>query len=378
MRKLVLKLFSIFCLSAVFCAASYSADSEALPVKIKPDDVKIRYIGRFDFRQANPRCSWPGSSILVKFNGTAINAVLADSNKGDANKNGGLSTDYINAIVDNGQPTVFPIVKDQAVYRVGDKLPAGDHTLLLFKRTECNAGVVEFKGLEISEGGKLLDPPPPSTRRIEFIGDSITCGYGNEAENEKLHFCPMTENNYLAYGALTARHFGADYVCLAWSGIGAYTSRGNTKDTMATRYDKILPWDATSKWDFKKWNPNIVIVNLGTNDFYKKEEDPGENYINCYAELLKTIRGNYPDAQIFCALGSMMWGDGLNKNREYIKTAMGKLNDSKIYFVEFAPQDRNKNGLGADWHPSLKTHAVMAETLIKAIEEKTDWKKAGN
>lgn len=355
------------------CGVSYSADSEALPVKVEPTDPKILFMGRFDTRQSNPRCAWPGSSIIVRFNGTAINAVLSDTSKGDKNKNGGVNANYISAIIDDGQPMVFALENGRTIYRVGDKLAAGDHMLVLFKRTESFVGVVEFKGLELSEGGRLIEPPAQSNRRIEFIGDSITCGYGNEAESEKVSFCALTENNYLAYGALTARHFGAEYFCIAWSGIGAYSSRGDTKNTMATRYDKILPRDPDSKWDFKKCIPDVVVVNLGTNDFAKG--DPGENYLSCYTELLKTIRGNYPDAHIFCAPGSMLRGEDLNKNRDYVKAAMAKLNDSKIYFVEFEGQDR-KNGFGADFHPNLKTHAIMANTLIKAVEEKTGWKAA--
>ena len=51
---------------------------------------------------------------------------------------------------------------------------------------------------------------------MEVIGDSISCGYGNEAANEHEHFSPTTENAYFSYGAIAARAFNADYTCIAW------------------------------------------------------------------------------------------------------------------------------------------------------------------
>lgn len=355
----------------VLAAPAGAADSEALPVKIKPDDARIRYIGRFDRSQANPRCAWPGSSIRVTFNGTAINALLTDTARADTNKDAGLNTDYLNAVIDDGAPRVFPLEKGRTVYRVGDALAPGNHTLLLFKRTESYVGIVEFHGLELPVNGHLVDTPAPA-RRIEFIGDSITCGYGNEAPDQTMHFNAATENNYLAYGALTARHFGADYQCLAWSGIGVWSSRGDTNNVMRTRYGTILPWAPHSTWDFAQWTPDVVVINLGTNDFAK--QDPGENYIAAYAELLKRVRGNYPNAPIVCCLGPMMWGESLKKNRDDIRAAMERSGLDKLSFVDFGPQDAKANGLGGDWHPSLKTHAAMSKVLIDAVAGVTGWK----
>jgi len=40
--------------------------------------------------------------------------------------------------------------------------------------------------------------------------------------------------------------------------------------------------------------------------------------------------------------------------------------DSKVHEIDFAPQDR-KDGLGSDWHPSLKTHEIMAKKLVETI-----------
>ncbi|MFW2488686.1 hypothetical protein ACN077_08925 [Clostridium chromiireducens] len=36
--------------------------------------------------------------------------------------------------------------------------------------------------------------------------------------------------------------------------------------------------------------------------------------------------------------------------------------DNKIHFIEF-PRQNSSNGLGEDWHPSVKTQEVMANQL---------------
>ncbi len=110
--------------------------------------------------------------------------------------------------------------------------------------------------------------------------------------------------------------------------------------------------------------------------------------VGAYRKFVGHVRKDYPKATIFLALGSMMsdqWPKdrkALSTARKYIQRAMTELNqagDEKVFFVEFAPQDGGKNGLGSDWHPSLKTHQVMAKTLEEAIGKRLGWsaEKAG-
>ena len=107
--------------------------------------------------------------------------------------------------------------KGAHLYRVVSGLTAGEHTVRLVKATEPMIGVTQIQGFQLSAGGQLLPQPAPR-RRLEVIGDSISCGYGNEGANQNEHFTPKTENAYFTYGADAARSLGADYVCLAWSG----------------------------------------------------------------------------------------------------------------------------------------------------------------
>ena len=180
---------------------------QALPVEIPAKDPGLVYVGRWDSRDAaGPRCAWAGSSVSAKFQGTGVNAVF---------KFGG--NDQWQVVID-GQPASI-IVADPAktIYPAAAGLADKEHTLELFKRTEPLVGTTQFLGLQLGKG-KLLPPPARPKRRIEIVGDSITCGYGNESANQNEKFAPGTENNYLAYGAVAARALKAEYVAVAWSG----------------------------------------------------------------------------------------------------------------------------------------------------------------
>ena len=368
-RPSILALFLLLSLGHVRAAA----DSPALPAAIAPKDARIELIGRFDMEGEYPRCSWPGSAIVVRFRGTDLNLPLHDSAAGEANERGGFNSNYLTVRVDDQEPTTLRLEHDRERYAVAAGLAAGEHTVRVSKRTESFCGIVSLLGVELSAGGELLNPPPRPDRRIEFIGDSITCGYGNEAPDEHHRFAPMTENNDLAYGAITARRFGAEYTCIAWSGIGAYrNNNGDVKNTMETRYERTIGTEPTPLWAFRSPAPQVVVINLGTNDFSKG--DPGENYVDSYKRLVGTVRHHYPAATLFFAVGSMLSPEKAAKNQAYLETVMADLNDPKIFFVSLGCQDVATDGVGADWHPSLRTHEKMADRLCRAIEEQVGWR----
>jgi lysophospholipase L1-like esterase len=352
-------------LALLLCLAPQAGGADPLPVSVGPRDPAIRIIGRFDDRDpAGPRVAWAGSTLAVKFSGTELNVQLKST--------GG---DQFQIVLDGAPSSVLVLSKDAAVYKVASGLPSKEHTVELFKRTEPLVGTTQLLGFQLEKGGKLLPNPSKAERRIELVGDSITCGYGNEAPNQNEHFTPNTENNYQAYGAMTARDLKAEVVAVAWSGKWLFGP-----NAIPLQYDLALPTDAQSAWDFKLWVPQVVVVNLGTNDFGPRNPTEQE-WQDAYRAFIKRLRGNYPQCHVFCAVGSMM-SDAYPPGRKALSTIrqytsglveeLKKAGDKKIHYVEFEPQDM-KNGIGADWHPSVKTHRLMADKLAAAIKKELGW-----
>ena len=255
-------LLSASLLSLGLLASCAAADSQ-LPVNIAASDSKIHYIGRFDTNEpAGPRCAWSNSTVALRFVGTALGAKLADSGE-----------NHWQVVVD-GKPTKVLTTKGKGSnYRVVDDLPPGEHTVELVKRTEAFCGNTQFQGFQLSEGARLLEPAN-AKHRIEIIGDSISCGYGNEGKSETEHFSPNTENAHLTYGAIAARELGADCVVVAWSGRKMWPD-----NTMPAIYDLALPQDKTK---FQEWTPRWCSSILPPTILEKasRKRKPGPKHMN--------------------------------------------------------------------------------------------------
>lgn len=344
-------------------AFAFAGDASALPVAVATDDAHILYSGRWDREdKAGPRCQWPAGTIRFNFEGTAANIVLSGK-------------DNAFQVVIDGKPTsVITVADDQTVYQIAADLTAGRHAVELCKRTEGWPKPVQVKGIQLNNGAKLLDPPS-FKRRVEFLGDSITCGYGNEAASQNEKFSLKTENAWLAWGAVAARALEAEYACEAVSGI--WLMDNGKKKPLPAIWGNTMPFAGSKPWDFSKWQADVVVVNLGTNDFNgqpKGEAIDEQKWHDAYVGFIDQIRKAYPKAHIFLCIGSMGHGKkkeipGYNTKTAEEYAAKG---DKAVHAVAIANQDM-KNGIGADWHPSVKTHQLMADQITAAIRKELGW-----
>ena len=327
---------------------------------------KTLLIGRFDTSDAaGPKFAWSNTTIKANFVGTGISVNLKSSGDNWFNV---IVDDVVQKPINVTSTTTGPIV-------LVSGLEKGKHTIELVKRTEASVGEAQFLGFQVSDG-ELLNPQKPSSKRILFIGDSITCGYGNEGTNPNESFTTKNENASFSYGALTAKLLGADPMTICWSGKGVLRNYGgSTTDVMPELYNQVLPSNKNLIWNPKKWVPQVVIVNLCTNDYSVGIPDKTA-FTAAYSKFIDNIRSEYPKADIYCAIGPMLSGENLYSARDYISgivTLKESSRDKKVHFIEF-PQQDSSNGLGEDWHPSVKTHELMANQLAEKIKTDLGWK----
>ena len=357
-------------LSSCRCAPSSGGGSTLGPPPAVP-----RILGRsLQAADGSTHFAWSDTTILARFTGTSLALKLEDVVPGP---HGNL----YNVLVDDRPPLVLNMMPGVHEYPVAHDLEEGEHSLTVIKRTEALVGEARFAGLVLSPQGKILPPPPAKARRIEIIGDSISAGYGNEGANEKCGFSPTDENGDLAYGPMAARALDAEVTVIAWSGKGVLRNLdGNTTDTVPALYGRILPEKPNSAWDFARWVPDAVVINLGTNDFGLGVPDSSA-FANAYDALLKSIRKHYPQATLLCAVGPMLSDTHpkdqtqLSAARTYVQAAVQrrqKTGDTRVGFLEF-PVQTGHRGYGCDWHPSLATHAAMAAQLTAVLREALGW-----
>ena len=137
---------------------------------ISPADPHIQYAGRISF--ANPeRPAWnfPGIQIMAAFEGTSLR-MMAKPQSG-----------YFMAQIDEAEPfkVAFRGERDSVV-TLATALPEGRHFVHLMYIIEGYELFPEFWGFVLDKGRLLVEAPAFPSRKIEFIGNSITCGYGNE------------------------------------------------------------------------------------------------------------------------------------------------------------------------------------------------------
>jgi len=320
----------------------------------------IHFVGRVEGDADSARFAWSGTGVVARFEGTSVAVEL------------GGGQEY--TVVIDG--TVGPkLTATNGMNTLASGLAAGPHTVELYRRTEAAQGESEFLGFDFG-GGTLLAPPTPPARRLEFIGDSITCGYGNEGPDMNCGFTPETENHYLTYAAITARTLEAELSTVAWSGKGVVCNYGDAADSctnpLPTYYARTLPNDANSAWDFSRFVPDAVVVNLGTNDFSTTSDPSETEFVSGYRAFLEQIRLAYPNAHILCTNGPMLSGTDLTTVRSYLASAVQSMADAKISTFDIEAQD-GSDGYGCDWHPSLERHEKVAEVVTAALRSKLGW-----
>ena len=338
--------------------------SEAAGVTIEPDNPNYQYSGRIDFSNPKaPMMFWPGTSIRATFQGAVLKIILNDAH----------GKSFYSVFIDNDfeHPFIIECEAGEKVYDGPAGLTDDAHTLLLFRRTEASTGPTIFLGLDLKSGQALLEPPARPERRIEFYGNSITCGMGNEAPDSGDDDKMAEENNFLSYAAITARNLEAEYSCIAKSGIGILISWFDL--VMPDYYYRLDPENSNSRWNFANYNPDAVIVNLFQNDSWLiKNLDPVPDsaaIVSAYIDFIGKIRSEYAEAKIFCTLGSMdatksgsPW-PGYIESAVVHKRAQGDEN-IEIYFFPFKNWSK---------HPRVRHHKEMADCLTQFVGVKMGW-----
>lgn len=326
----------------------------------------ISYEGRVGFTPDAAVLSWPGTSVYFNFKGKSVEGEFKDSD----------TSNYYNIIIDGNVYSKIHFDTTKNIYLLASGLKNKKHTLQLFKRTEWDKGKTYLYAL----GGYKVKALPPSRkprRKMEFFGNSITCGYAIEDYTNDSHF-GYYENNYDSYAAITARHFNAQYHCTSKSGIGITISWFPMIEK--EMYDRLDATDSTSKWDFTKYIPDLVIVNLLQNDSwlvnmpnheqfkyrFGTQKPSAEFIVSEYRIFIKALKNKYPNAKIICMLGNMDITREDSVWPAYVTKAVAQLNDKNIYTL-FVPY---KNTQG---HPKTVEQKSMSDTLIRFIEKNISW-----
>jgi len=335
----------------------------------------VQYFGRWDHTDPqNPSASWGPVGIKARFEGTSVRIKIKDS-----------ANTFTFSIDDGEQKTLGPISEAEPTLATG--LADGVHRLSFFRRSEGGYGKTVISGLTLDPGKNVLSPEPRPARKLEVVGDSISAGFGDEGMGGST---PAIQNGYMAYGPQLARLLGAEWSIIAHSGQGVYrnlcealppTQPHMPDEFMLTQHPAV----AGPMWDFSSWQPDVLIVTLGTNDFADYPAGscapPSEDaFKSAYQGFLRVARQHYARAEIF-ALGTFI-ATSSNQfgtcNRD-ICAAVSALGDAHVHCIDPSTGSDGMWLVGpgdyiGDWtHPTIAGHTKLAAKLKQVIAPIMGW-----
>lgn len=239
--------------------------------------------------------------------------------------------------------------------------------IYVYKRSESMMSRSELVSLE-TDGTFYRYESTPKPLKITFIGDSLTCGYGNLSNNTEIPFSTLYEDGLKSYASIAAKMLNADYEIISVSGIGLYKSI-YANVTMPSIYEQYDIYDITP-YPFDK-KEDIVILNIGTNDnsYMKFLVEPTriveeKNFLQAYIKFILRLRVLHPKAIIL----AISQGERQTFVDDLIKEAVSMTNDPMIKHFRVSPIEE-KDGMGQQYHPTVITHERWGMELAEYIKK---------
>jgi len=314
---------------------------------------RFRFIGRMN--PGDEGVFWDYSASGIEFCGEIVGDVVLS-----------LSCDrdtYFTVYVDSERVDErFLATAEDESLTVASFDEVGLHTVKVLRQTEMQWSLAVLESVTVT--GVLHEAPANRDILIEFIGDSLTSGYGNLGG----HSAPdagiaLYEDGTKTYAFLTAEALGADANVVSCSGIGIAAGWTNFNEMEFYKSASFYRnRDVTYENNTKV--PDLVVINLGANDLGVGSDI--DAFKIGVRELIEYVRDFY-DADI-----PIVWAYGIvgEENTDYMKTMRAVLEemggeDKGLYHVKLS---YSRDGGGA--HPSLTGHEMSSRKLLKFIKEK--------
>lgn len=372
LKKSILVL--IISLSAA--AGLFAANAEK---SFLPNEENVKFLGRSYYDKDVLWMCFSSTGAAFNVDAKRLDVQIAGDSAANFRKDNGSAARIV--VFVNGERKVDEmILKQDQTFTVFDENKNVKGEVLVLKVSESANSIAGIKAIITDKKGSL-SPAAKKDLKIEFIGDSITCGYGVDDLVASHHFATSTEDNTKSYAYKTAQALNADYSMVSvsgWGVVSGYTNGPKNSDSVLPKiYDKIgFTWGnsfngkqpKTINWDFSRFLPDFVVVNLGTNDnsYTKKDAKKISEFVEAYVDFLKVIREKNPQAKIVCTLG-LMGNDLFPAIQEAVEEYQKITDDSQVYAIELPAQRAAVDGIAADWHPSEKAHQRAADLLQEKL-----------
>jgi len=338
-----------------------------------PDHKYIFSSGRIDREiPGKLRLISSGSYLSFQFRGTEL-SIDMQNNYEDENHH------YIAIEIDGLYIGKQKVEYGKTNFQIGSDLEDGIHKAVICKATEPISGYLEIGTIYCRE---LVKNEIPPTRKIEYIGNSITCGAQSDTSqigcNEGVYHDNI--NAYLAYGPRVSRKFNADYVLSSVSGLGITRTWNAEHPAIPEVYESLyLTEDKSECWEPDAFSPNLVSICLGTNDFsdgdgsYDRKPLDSATFVNEYLFFVRSIHERYPSAKV-CLLNSPVFdGESREKLDSWLEFITRQVNTELAGDIIAYYTFKKVYNSGCTGHPSIDDHEDIANELIPFYRRIMGW-----
>jgi len=336
---------------------------------VLPSESVISYTGRIQLREKDAIFTYPGTEIRFKTNSESIKLLLSDfHNAYDEDRN--QYSVYVNDLLKRR----IRISDKRDSYIISGLDPDKMNSVKIVKRTESKVGYGKFEGVILNQDAKIESYPYENAKKLLFIGNSITCGYGLHASAAEENFKAETENVEESFAGIISRKIGAESHFIAFSGKGIFRNWGQKPpyiNTMGDLYTRTLTEDANGSWNPARFIPDRVIISLGTNDFSPPLGADSTLFCKKYIELINTIEEQYSNVPIYMLQSSMVLDASRKALEKYLMNIEAEMQRAgkPVYFIDVSFQT-GSFGYGANWHPSAAQARFNAKEIFENLKQK--------
>ena len=354
-----MRIFSFFIMIMMSTISVFASDNEVY----KANAPSVDYVGRVKkLDDGKVRYDWAGVYLRTRFTGTSV-AIDAED----------IAFEEFNVYIDGKQTAVVSLDKKRVQLVLAKGLKKGEHMLMFQKRNEGITGKITIYSFILDKGAKLMPVTSRPQRLIEFVGNSITCGYGTESNEIDHPYDPRTADANHSYGAIISRYFNADYMLTSHSGQGIVKNWDDTvtvsKVCMLHRFSRVLD-EEEEQWDFSV-KPQLVCISLGTNDYSQAPKPSEAEFTGAYRSWLKIVREKYGNVPVLFI--APLAGE---PSRSYMKRLVDDLSktDENVYYMAlYEEMMEEEPDLGPVRHPTYSGHRKMAMCIIPYISKIMKW-----
>lgn len=346
----------------------------------------IRWLGRtyYDSIAATQNFFFTASGFEITFIGTQLSATFTASNSSQVSKQAHLVV-LVDGEEDPTKGELLVLNQASANYPLVSGLPFGIHRVKVLKRSESIDSMTALQSLHTD--GTFVTPPPQKSLLIEYIAASSSTGYGNLGSSSQPK-STTNSNGLLGFAYLTSYLLDADTTVFAASGWGVtrgYNTGGavSSTHTIPSAYHYVGINDANQvltalgEYDHTQATPDVVVVNLGTNDFNSsnysslnssQQQAVADLFMTTYTQFVVDLHTLYPDTLIIVAYGLMgeapLLGDF---TLQVVAQANQGIGSEVVHGFLMEAAGSNNNPYGSNYHPNVTTSMNVAIALANFI-----------